>query len=48
MPTTMVETSNVASTSMFLTPPEAHMYGVVSVPPGHQSLVGTFSGASSS
>jgi hypothetical protein len=42
MSTTMVETSNVASSSMFATSPEAHLYGGPSIPPGYQSLSGTF------
>jgi len=46
--TTMVETSNVSSIAMFLTSPGAHLYGGLYVPPGYQSLSGTFSGASSS
>jgi len=45
---TMVETSNVSSSSMFETSLEAHLYGGLSIPPGYQCLFGTFFGATSS
>lgn len=33
--TTMVDTSNVASSSMFAMSPEAHLYGGLFIPPGY-------------
>lgn len=48
MSTTMVETSNVASLSMFATSLEAHLYGGLSIPPGYYSLSSTFSSVASS
>lgn len=44
----VVETSNVASSYMFATSPQAHLYGGPFIPPGYQSLYGTFSSATSS
>ena len=46
--TTMVETSNFYSSSMFVTSPEAHLYCGTSIPPDYHSLSGTFSGIASS
>jgi len=46
--TTMIETSSVVSSSMFMTSPKTHLYGGPSVPPGYQSLFGTFFGVASS
>lgn len=46
--TTMIETTNVATSSMFATSLEAHLCGGSSILPSYQLLSGTFSGAASS
>ena len=38
--------SSVATSSMFTTTLESHLYGVLSIPSGYQSLSGTHSGVS--
>ena len=47
MSTTMVETSSVSSSYMFVTSPEAHLYGGQSISPGYQPLSGTLFGVAS-
>lgn len=47
MSTTMVETSSVTSSSMFLTSLKTHFYGGSSVPTSYQPLFGAFSGVAS-
>lgn len=42
--TTIIDTTHVAMSSMFITSSKTHFYGVPSVPPDYQSLYDTFSG----
>lgn len=47
MSITMFETLSVASSFMFATSPETHLYYGMSVPPSYQSLCDTFYGVAS-